>query len=374
MVTVAWILPIQYVAAAVLLLGLPAVARSDKLDDNLQTVWESLWDQRGTPRQLVRWDNKPLTYAIIGHEIDRHREHIHKAMQEASAFTQLQITDVTDLPDAAVAAPLQFEVVKNDGLPDTTPCVTYPQWSAFALTKVVVKMQSKGAWRCTFHEVMHAMGIPGHPSGKTVLSYFEQRRDQFAPLDQLMLKAWYDPKLKKGATPLEALMTLSAAVAKQTDLDITPDVAAERTRAFNLAAVEQVKALAMGVGEVPTIIKRSGRASTQFMDAARPLTAYFVAQAYANGTIVQRDPAFATSWFKVSASLGYSAGQAMYGRALSRGEGIGIDTTAAFGWLTLAVKNNNPFAISEMERLQKSMTPEQLETARMAPLPSVQPP
>lgn len=369
-----WSLSASLLSVAALLLGLPAVVRADKLDDNLQTVWESLWDQRGTPRSLVRWDNKPLTYAIVGHEVERHHKHIQKAMQEVSVLTQLQITDVTDQIDAASAAPLQFEVVKNDSLPDTMPCVAYPQSNAFMLTKVVVKMQSKSAWRCTFHEVMHAMGIPGHPSGKTVLSYFEQRRDQFTPLDQLMLKAWYDQNLKKGATPLEALVALSAAVAKQTDLDIPPDVVAERTRAFNLAAVEHVKALAMGVGEVPSIIKRSGRASTQFMDAARPLTAYFVAQAYVMGTIVQHNLATAIGWFKVSAGLGYPAGQAMYGRALSRGEGVDVDTAAAFGWLTLAIKGKNALARTEMDRLERTMTPEQLEAARMAPLPSVQPP
>lgn len=352
---------------------LPLAAHADKLDDNLQTVWESLWDERGTPRNLLRWD-KPLTYTITGHEVDRHREHIQKAMRDAAQATQLQITVIVTPAEIGGGALLTFEIVKNDGLPETMPCTTYPQWTNWALTKVVVKMQSKGAWRCTFHEVMHAMGILGHPSGKTVLSYFAFQRDEFLPLDQLLLKAWYDPHLKKGSTPLEALVSLSDAVAKQADLGVPAEVASERARLFNLAAVEQVKALAMGTGEVPTIVKRSGRASTQFMGAARPLTAYFVAQAYLRGTIVARDAAAASGWFKLSAQNGYSAGQVMWARALIKGEGVDIDRSAAHGWLALAAKSNNSVARTELLALEKTMTPEQLEAAQVAPAPTLTPP
>ena len=358
---------------ALLLCCLPGAVHADKLEDNLQTVWESLWDERGTPRQLVRWEGS-VTYAITGHEVERHREHIQQAMRAVSDMTQLQFSETGVQLGSASAAMLVFEVVKNDGLPDTMPCTTTPQWSNWALTKVVVKMQSKGAWRCTYHEVMHAMGIMGHPSGKTVLSYFEQRRDQFTALDQLLLKAWYGPAVKKGATPLEALVALSDAVAKQTDLDISPSVAAERTRAFNLAAVAQVKALALGTGEVPTIIKRSGRASTQFMDAAKPLTAYFVGLAYARGTIVERDNAEAAVWYKTSAELGYSGAQVMLARALIKGTGVPADSMAAHGWLNQAAKGNNTVARTELIALEKTMTPEQLAAAQLAPLPSVKAP
>ena len=347
-----------------------SIARADKLDDNLQTVWESLWDQRGTPRNLVRWD-KTLTYAISGHDVDRHRAHIQKAMREAAVLTKLEITEATIQSDEKNTAMLQFEVVRNDELEDTMPCVTIPRAANWTFTTVVVKMQSKSAWRCTFHEVMHAMGVAGHPSGKTVLSYFQYRRDEFMALDQLILKAWYDPAMKKGATPLEALVVLTDAVSTQTDLDISPELAVERTRAFNLRVVEQVKALALGKGEVPTIVQRSGRASTQYIEAARPLTAYFVALAYLRGTIVLRNIESANNWFKVSAQYGNSAGQVMWARALLKGDGMEIDRQAAHGWLTLAAKSNNTVARTELDALEKSMLPEQLDAARSAPVPVV---
>ena len=355
---------------ATLLAIVPSAARADKLDDNLQTVWESLWDQRGTPRNLIRWD-KSLTYTISGHEVDRHRAHIQKAMREAAQWTQLEITEASTQSSNKDAAMLTFEVVKNDALDDTMPCVTTSKWANGAFTSVVVKMQSKSAWGCTFHEVMHAMGVAGHPSGKTVLSYFPYRRDEFMALDQLMLKAWYEPSMAKGATPLEALVVLTNAVSKQTDLDVSPEQALERTRAFNLRVVEQVKVLALGKGEIPSIVQRSGRASTQYIDAARPLVAYFVALAYLRGTIVSRDSASANNWFKVSAQYGYSAGQIMWARALIKGDGIDIDRNAAHGWLSLAAKSNNAVARTELDALEKTMSPEQLDAARLTPAPMV---
>ena len=353
--------------ALMLLTALPPAARADKLSDNLQTVWESLWDQRGTPRHVIRWE-QTLTYAISGDDAERHREHIQKAMREAAKWSQLDITEITSPGEAKTAAPLQFEVVRDDALPDTMPCVTMPRWANWTLTKAVVKMQSKAAWRCTFHEVMHAMGIPGHPSGKTVLSYFPYRLDEFMPLDQLMLKAWYEAAMPKGATPLEALAVLTETVSKQTDLGIPIEQANERTKAFNLRAVEDLKALASGGGEIPTIVQRSGRASTQFVDAGRPFAAYFVGQAYLRGTIVERDAVSSSAWFKLSAERGYSAGQVMWARALIKGAGVNVDPSAAHAWLTLAAKNNT-VARKELEMLEKSMTPEQVDAARLLPPP-----
>ena len=78
----------------------------------------------------------------------------------------------------------QFEGV------DSMPCYTQAlKLSGWALEKVQVKMRSRDVWRCAFHEVMHAMGVPGHPSGKTVLSYFPYRRDLLMDLDRLILTA-----------------------------------------------------------------------------------------------------------------------------------------------------------------------------------------
>ena len=116
---------------------------------------------------------------------------------------------------------------------------------------------------------MHAMGIPGHPSGKTVLSYFPYRSDVLMDLDRLMLGAWYSPEMRPGATPLEALAVLSEAVARQADLGVPAEEAAERTKAFNQRKFAQMEAFANGQGEVPDIVLRSGKASQEYMHTTR---------------------------------------------------------------------------------------------------------
>jgi len=87
-----------------------------------------------------------VTYAISGGDAERHRQHIQKAMGEAAKWTKLKITEIASQSDEKSAAFLQFEVVKNDELPDTMSCVSPPRWVNWMLTKVVVKVQSKNAW------------------------------------------------------------------------------------------------------------------------------------------------------------------------------------------------------------------------------------
>lgn len=357
----------------VLCLGLQA-AHADKLDEDLQTVWESLWDQRGTPRQVVRWE-RPIAYRIFGHEADHHAAHIRAALTAAADVVHRQIQDVSAQPDAGSTAMLHLEVVKDSALADNQPCVTSPQkWANGAFDKVHVFMRADNTWRCAFHEVMHAMGIPGHPSGKTVLSYFPYRRDVLMSLDQLMLTAWYSADMPRSATPLEALAVMSGLVARQSDLGLTLEEAQGRAKLFNEHQLKDMEALASGQGEVPAIVRRSGKASEEFIGKARPAMAYFVGLAYLRGVITPKNTAAATPWFQQGAVKGHSGAQVLLARALIQGNGVVADPAAAHGWLTLASRGGNPVATAELEKLEKTLTPDLLAQTRAQPLPTVTPP
>jgi hypothetical protein len=348
-------------------------AHADKLDDNLQTVWESLWDQRGTPRQLFRWD-KAIRYRIHGLDSARHRAHIERALRAATEVAQLELIDVTEQVDGESIATLDIEVVSDSNLQDNEPCFTVPlKASNWAYNKVQVKMRSKDAWRCAFHEIMHVMGIAGHPSGKTVLSYFPYRRDTLMELDRLMLAAWYSPAMPKGATPLEALFVLSAAVAKQGDLDVPADEVVKRTDAFNQRMVLQLQAMATGQGGIPSIVMRSGKASHDFIDRSQPIAAYFVGLAYLKGVIVSKDAPASTLWFERAAKKSYSPAQVMLARALRSGVGTDINLLAAHAWLTAAANSGNTVARTELDALEKIMSPQELEQVKGQPLPQVAP-
>ena len=351
-------------------LGLGA-AHADKLDDNLQTVWESLWDQGGSPRWVLRWD-KPILYRIHGPDASRHRDHIRSALQAVTEIAHIQIIDVSAQADAETAATLDLEVVKDTDLRDNEPCVTYHlKQSGWALEKVHIKMRSRDTWRCAFHEMMHVMGITGHPSGKTVLSYFPYRRDVLMDLDQLMLAAWYSPTMPKNATPLEALVVLSDAVARQSDLGVPAGDASLRSGAFNQRMLQQMESLAAGQGEIPAIILRSGKASQLFIRNAQPVAAFFVGMAYFRGVITHQDPVTAALWFKRGAEKGNLPAQFAWGAALMEGIGVEADHLAGIAWLTLAAKTGIPFIVNFLALVEKKLNPEELEKARAQPAPQV---
>ena len=350
-----------------------ATARADKLDDNLQTVWESLWSQGGAPQYLKRW-NKTVTYRIHGVEAARNRGHIEAAVKAAGQAAGIGLEDVSARSDAETAAMLSLEVIATlDGL-DSMPCYTQTlKLSGWALEKVQVKMRARDVWRCAFHEMMHAMGVPGHPSGKTVLSYFPYRRDVLMDLDRLLLAAWYSPAMRLGATPLEALAVLSRAVAVQTDLDVAPEAALSRATAFNQQTLAQMQLLASGGGEVPSIVLRSGRANGVVTAGVRGVAGYVVGMAYLRGVIAARDAAAATPWFKRSAHYGYSPGQIMWARALKDGVGVPSDAEGAHSWYMMAHAGGNTMAKIEIEALEKAWSPDDIEKARARPAPALEP-
>ncbi|MGH6640824.1 MAG: tetratricopeptide repeat protein [Polaromonas sp.] len=341
-----------------------APAWADKLDDDLQTVWESLWDQRGTTLPVLRWDRE-IRYRVFGPDSARHREHAVTALQAAAQESGLQLKDVSDEPDAEKTAMLDLEVVKDFELQDNEPCLTaVTELSNWAFLKVKIRMRSRDAWRCTYHEVMHAMGIRGHPSGKTVLSYFPYRRDSFMDLDRLMLRAWYSPSMRKGATPFEALVVLSRAVAGQTDLGILESEAQTRASAFRLAKFREMEALASGNGEIPAIVKRSGKTSSEHMKNAQREAGYYLGVAYLLGIIVSKDETVSSRWFKHAAEQGQTAAQVMWGRALAKGTGVEVDQQSAYAWFSQAKRGGNSVAQNDLAQLEKVMSPEDLEKAR----------
>jgi len=359
--------------AALLLCLSMGTSHADKLDDDLLTVWESLWDQRGTPRQLMRWEGA-VAYRIQGADASRHRAHIESAIKAVSDVTRIAFTDVSSQADAEAVAQLDIEIVNDRALQDNQPCVTkYLKASNWAFEKLKVQMRNKDAWRCSFHEMVHVMGIMGHPSGKTVLSYFPYRRDVLMSLDQLMLSAWYSSAMSKGATPLEAIVVLSNAVAAQSDLGISTEDALSRAKAFNQSALAQMELLALGQGEIPSIVLRSGKASLEFIDSARPAASYFVGLAYLKGVIADKNPVTAGIWFRRSALKGHSAGQVMWARALRSGLGIEPDKMAAHLWLTAATKTGNSVAAKDLAALEKTMTSEELDIARRQASPALDP-
>ena len=332
----------------------PALA--DTLDDNLNTVWEVLWDQRGTPRQLQRWDIKagPVRYRIFGDSANQQRKHLQTAIASASEISGVQFKDVSDSPSAASESQLDLEVVNQLELTSNMPCYMQAQRvQGGYFQKVLVKMREQNAYECAFHEFMHAMGLHGHPSGKTVLSYFRYRRDVFMDLDQVMLKAIYSPDMPQLATPLEALPVMAKYVAAQEYSGLSATDKQQRVDAYLKRTLSEMTAFAKGEGEVPLIVIRSGRVTQAHMDNARNEMAYYLGLAYNRGNAAVKDQALAYEWFNRGALNNHSPSQVMAGRALFYGRGVAIDTATGLNWLTKAAAAGNTVAKAELVNIGK---------------------
>ena len=272
----------------------------------MATLWESLWHQRGTPTRLVRWENE-IRMKLSGVDLPQHRDYIVRAIRTVTDEAGVRLVDVSDQPNADQLANFRLEVVPDTALEDNQPCVTYLDFKTEdRIELATMQMRSKDVWRCSYHEAMHLMGVRGHPSGPTVLSYFPNKVDGLSPLDRVMLRAWYSKRMRGGMTPFEALQVLGDELVAS-----APDRAAavqSRDRFFG-QVVEQMQAFAAGRGDVPMIVKRSGKSTDEGIRRGRSEMSYFLGVAYFEGVVVGADQKQALTWFERAASAGNRGAQ-----------------------------------------------------------------
>jgi hypothetical protein len=287
-----------------------AALAADETEQGLGTLWEVLWHQSGTPTRVVRWENE-IRMRMSGVDVDKHRAYIMKALRAATDEAGVKLVDVTDQPGAD--ANFKLEIVPDTALEDNQPCVTYLDFRTESrIDTAAMQMRSRDVWRCAYHESMHLMGLRGHPGGKTVLSYFPTKVDELLPLDKVMLRAWYSPRMKGGMTPFEALPVLADELVAS-----TPDKgAAQQSRdRFFATTIDQMQAYAAGRGDIPAIVKRSGKSTDEGIRRGRSEMSFFLGVAYFEGATVTADQKQALSWFERAASAGNRGAQAWLGGA-----------------------------------------------------------
>jgi hypothetical protein len=285
-------------------------ARANEVDAGLATLWEVLWHQSGTPTRVVRWEDD-IKVRVFGINAGAHKATTMAALRAVTAEAGLKLVDVSDSPDAEALSNLDVEIVADKGLEDNQPCATYLDFkSENRIESATIQMRGRDAWRCAYHEAMHAMGLRGHPAGKTVLSYFPWRVDGLLPLDKVMLRAWYSKKMTGGMTPFEALPVLAdELVASSAD---KPAAEAARNRFF-ANTITQMQAYAGGQGDIPVVVKRSGKSTDDGIRQGRTEMSYFLGVAFQIGATAPQDPGKAVHWLERAASAGNRGAQALLG-------------------------------------------------------------
>jgi hypothetical protein len=293
----------------------PVLAQSDEFDQGMNTMWEVLWHQSGTPTRLVRWE-QDIKVRIYGVNLAQHKQHTLQALTDVAAEAGVKVIDVSGRPDAAQQANVSIEIVPDTMLEENQPCVTFLNFQTETrIDSAAMQMRSRDAWRCAYHESMHVMGVRGHPAGRTVLSYFPTKVDGLMPLDRVMLRAWYSPRIRGGMTPFEVLPVLAdELVASAADKD---KAALARDRFF-AGVIDQMQSFADGQGDIPMIVKRSGKSTQEGIRFGRMEMSYFLGIAYLEGATVPQDPNQAVRWLQRAANLGSRTAQARLGAATAR--------------------------------------------------------
>jgi hypothetical protein len=284
----------------------PCFVQADEFDHGMNTMWEVLWHQSGTPTRLVRWE-QDIKVHISGVNLASHKQYTLQALRDVAAEAGVKVIDISDQPDGAQWANVTIEITPDNALTDREPCVTRLNYrTETTLDSVAMQMRSRDTFRCAFHEAMHVMGVRGHPEGNTVLSYFPSKVDGLLPLDKAMLRAWYSPRMSGGMTPFEVLPVLADQL-----VAILPDQAAARQSRdrFFSSTIQQMQAFADGTGDVPPIVKRSGKSTSEGIRFGRMQMSYFLGVAYEKGATVPQDKAQATRWLQHAVALGSRTAQ-----------------------------------------------------------------
>jgi TPR repeat protein len=98
-------------------------------------------------------------------------------------------------------------------------------------------------------------------------------------------------------------------------VQMMPDkVAAQSARdRFFARTIEQMQNFAQGGGDVPMIVKRSGKSTDEGIRFGRMEMSYFLGIAYLEGATVPPDPNQAVRWLQRAANLGSRTAQAKLG-------------------------------------------------------------
>jgi hypothetical protein len=337
---------------------MPSVSHAGDLENGFATLWESLWFQGGAPVLLHRWDGI-VRYRFFGVNIEFHRKHFEKILSQTSTLTSIKFEDVSGQSDAKEKAQFHVEIVANSGdIPERLACYVKPlKATNFKFDLLELRMRDNSVYGCNLHEMMHAMGIYGHPSGDTVLTYFNTRADKFLPLDEFLLTTLYSAAITPGMTPFQTIDVLTHAWAEKFAAS-RPD-ALEAKQSFLKKTISEMEKLASGSGELPRILIRSGMLDSAMTAQAKIDMNWMLGFSYQHGHIVKSDLSAAERWYQSGASRGNSPSMYLLGVLNERRARIGNDyIEQAYYWHTVATAYKHPSATVARNRLAAKLAPE----------------
>ena len=120
----------------------------------------------------------------------------------------------------------------------------------------------------------------------------------------------YSKRMLAGMTPFEALPVLADEL-----VSTMPDkaAAAQQRDQFFATVVQQMNAYAAGQGDIPSVVKRSGKSTPEGIKFGRSEMSYFLGIAYLEGATAPKDATQAVRWLERAATLGNRGAQVKLG-------------------------------------------------------------
>jgi hypothetical protein len=230
-----------------------AFAGPAEITETLSVVWEVFWQQQGYVQPVSKWRD-PIRISFSGVAFERHKPF---ALGELRKVARAAGLELAEADPAGPPANFEIQFVPDDltRVGFYFACRTVRTPAAGVIRHVKIVAEERSLRGCILHEAMHALGMPGHPRGNSILSYY-RGSSSLTPTDEFMLRVWYSDAVPPGMSPLAALAVFARRL-----VDTVPESErprAERTAAqFQRQAFAQLEAIALGKGEPPRILFQS---------------------------------------------------------------------------------------------------------------------
>jgi hypothetical protein len=231
-----------------------APARAGEITETLNTVWEVFWQQQGYLQSVSKW-REPIRVSVSGAGSQRLRPFVLAQLGRVARSAGIELAEAQ--PDGP-AANFEVEIIADDltRVGFYFACRTLRTPRVGVIQRVKITAEERALQRCLLHEAMHAVGMPGHPRGGSILSYY-RGSDELTSTDEFLLKVWYSDELKPGMYALPALAVFARALVQSVP-EGEARLEAERNAAqFQRQALAQLVSIAAGMGEPPRILFQS---------------------------------------------------------------------------------------------------------------------
>lgn len=321
-------------AAFLSLVTLCAQAQESSWIRVFDVMWEAHWRQNGIMQSVVRWpikEDRSLLFSVNSKASSSNAERAREAMGVVSRAAGLVSREV---PEGSANVQVEFEIREftQDELRQYS-CFTQPSWKNSLFEKTRVVLSERYTYLCVYHELMHTFGLPGHPQGETVLSYFEGNGLTLKPIDLFMLAAWYSNDVGPGMYALASTRALNRRWINQYVADADKDQARAVEQSWFDKVIASLEAYAFGKGEPPTILYRSGRLNSEGMKRGLMYVQGTLGDAYLNGFLLARNTAKGSDLMLMSAKNGNVAASSYIARTLTSGKWPAPQTEPLCKWL-----------------------------------------